>query len=57
MTDKPIPTQRTPADIERAIELLRLDIVAVEDHNRDSHRLRSHMDLLLDELRAARHTS
>lgn len=54
LTDKPIPTQRTPADIERAIELLRLDIVACEDGGRDSRRLRGCLDLLRDELKASR---
>jgi len=50
----PIPHQRTTTDLERAIDLLREDIVACEDRGGDSRPLRGHLDLLRDELQAAR---
>ena len=53
--DKPtIPTQRTVEQIDRAIEIVRMDIVAAEDRGNDSARLRGILDGLMDERRAAR---
>jgi len=49
-----IPNQRTVEQIDRAIEILRQDIVAAEDRGNDSARLRGILDGLMDERRAAR---
>ena len=50
-----IPTPRkTVEQIDRAIEIVRMDIVAAEDRGNDSARLRGILDGLMDERRAAR---
>ena len=49
-----IPTPRTVEQIDRAIEILRMDIVAAEDRGNDSARLRAELDRLTDERHAAR---